>query len=40
MEKPKKFFIFQETEFSYISRNGNPKKLVIYPKTELSKLEK
>ena len=26
----KKFLIFQETEFSYISGNGNPKKLLIF----------
>ena len=26
---PKKFFIFQEKDFSYISGNGNPKKPLI-----------
>ena len=26
MESPKKLSIFKETELSYISRNGNPKK--------------
>ena len=28
-ETMNKFFIFQETEFSYIWGNGNPKKLLI-----------
>ena len=28
--KPRKNFIFQETEFSYISGKGNPKKLLIF----------
>ena len=27
---PKKFLIFQETELSHISGNGNPKKLLIF----------
>ena len=27
---PKKFFIFQETELSSISGNGNPKKFLIF----------
>ena len=26
----KKFVLFQETELSYISGNGNPKKLLIF----------
>ena len=29
-ETTKKLFIFQETELSYISGNGNPKKLLIF----------
>ena len=29
---PKKFLIFQETELFYISRNGNPKKILIFQK--------
>ena len=28
----KALFIFRETEFSYISGKGNPKKLLIFPK--------
>ena len=28
---PKKFLIFQETEPSYISGNGNPKKPLMFP---------
>ena len=28
-ETPKKFIIFQETELSYISGNGNSKKILI-----------
>ena len=39
-ETPKKFFILQETELSYISRNGKPKKLLISQDTELSGHEK
>ena len=30
METPKNFLIFQKTELSYISRNGNPQKLLIF----------
>ena len=29
-ETPKKKFTFQETELSYISRNGNPKELLLF----------
>ena len=29
-ETPKKFLIFQERELSYISGNGNPKRLLIF----------
>ena len=29
-ETPKKFFLFQETELSYISGNGNTKKLLVF----------
>ena len=32
IKTPKKFFIFQETELSYILGNGNPKKLLIFQK--------
>ena len=38
-ETPKNFFIFRETELSYISGNGNPKKLLIFLETVLSELE-
>ena len=30
MKTPKKCFMFQGTELSYISGNGNPKKLFIF----------
>ena len=30
METPKKFLVFQETKLSYISGNGNSKKLLIF----------
>ena len=30
----KKFLVFQETEVSYISRNENPRKLLIFPEME------
>ena len=30
METPKKYLRFKETELSYISGNGNPKKLLIF----------
>ena len=30
----KKFFIFQETELSYISGNANPKKFLIFQEME------
>ena len=33
-ETPKKFFAFQETELSYISGNGNPKKLLMFQETD------
>ena len=39
METPKKFLTFQETKFSYILGNGNPKKLLIFQKVT-SELEK
>ena len=29
-KKPEKFLMFQKTELSYISRNGNPKKLLLF----------
>ena len=37
----RKFLIFSHKKsFSYISGNGNPKKLLIFQEIELSKLEK
>ena len=29
-KKPEKFLMFQKTELSYVSRNGNPKKLLLF----------
>ena len=31
-ETPKKFHVFKETELSYISGNGKPKKFLIFQK--------
>ena len=38
-ETPKKFHVFKETELSYISGNGKPKKFLIFRK-ELAKHQK
>ena len=34
-EPPKKFYIFQETKLSYISRIRNPKKFLIFQEVTL-----
>ena len=39
-DSPKKPFIFQKTELSYISGNGNLTKLYRFQEIELSQLEK